>query len=70
MEHGIKFRYCSRSHPNVLEAYIDSDWAGFSLTTKSTTGCVITLNFSPVIWKCVGQTVVAISSADAEYVAM
>jgi len=67
---GICFpRSCSESQEG-LQAFSDSDWAGCKKTRKSTTGFVVTLGGAPVSWKSVKQTVVSLSSAEAEYIAL
>ena len=54
---------------NQLVAYVDSDWAGDPETRRSTTGFVILLNGTAISWKSKRQSVIALSSAEAELVA-
>ena len=65
---GIRYNR-SRNHRG-LEAFADADWAGCRSSRQSTTGFVITYNGAPISWKSIKQTVVALSSAEAEYIAM
>nr|GEV03295.1 putative ribonuclease H-like domain-containing protein [Tanacetum cinerariifolium] len=53
----------------ILVDYSDSDYAGASLVTKSTTGGCQFLGYKLISWQCKKQTVVATSSTKAEYVA-
>jgi len=52
-----------------IEAYCDSDWAGDKVDGKSTTGCVIRFNGDVMNWLSKKQTSVAMSTAEAEYIA-
>ncbi|GKE24359.1 putative ribonuclease H-like domain-containing protein, partial [Tanacetum coccineum] len=52
-----------------LVAYTDSDYAGATQDRKSTTGGCQFLGNRLISWQCKKQTVVAISTTEAEYVA-
>lgn len=53
-----------------IVAYSDSDYAGCKDDRKSTTGYVIQFGSTPVIWKSNKQTSVALSTMQAEFVAL
>ena len=53
-----------------IVGYSDSDWAGEKLTRKSTSGFIFMLNGGPVSWASKRQSVVALSSTEAEYIAL
>ena len=53
-----------------IMAYTDADWAGNALDRKSTTGFCTFVGGNLVTWKSKKQTVIARSSAEAEYRAM
>ena len=55
---------------NSVSAFIDADWAGGKDTKHYTSGVVLTLHGALVIWKSQKQTVVALSSAEVECIAM
>lgn len=50
--------------------YTDADWAGDVDDRKSTSGYVFLLSGGPISWKSQKQKCVALSTAEAEYVAM
>lgn len=64
---GIAFFDNGRS--NLLEAYCDSDFAGDQETRRSTTGYVIFYAGGPISWCSRRQSIIALSSTEAEYVA-
>ncbi|GKA55457.1 putative RNA-directed DNA polymerase [Tanacetum coccineum] len=79
--HAVKriFRYL-KHQPNLglwypkdspfhLEAFLDSDYAGDNHDRRSTSGGCQYLGRRLVSWQCKKQTIVAISSTEAEYVA-
>ncbi|KAF2353132.1 Reverse transcriptase RNA-dependent DNA polymerase, partial [Trinorchestia longiramus] len=50
--------------------YSDADWAGDRSDRKSTSGSCFTLSNSVITWRSVKQSRVALSTAEAEYVAL
>ncbi|PRQ60643.1 putative RNA-directed DNA polymerase [Rosa chinensis] len=64
---GILMKNNGNTH---IMGYTDSDWADNSLDRKSTTGFCTFVGGNLVTWKSKKQTVVARSSAEAEYRAM
>jgi hypothetical protein len=54
---------------NPLKAYADADWAS-SQDRKSTTGYVMMFAGAPVLWRSTKQTVIALSTMEAEYIAI
>jgi hypothetical protein len=53
-----------------VKAYADASWASDKDTGRSVTGYVITINDSSVSWKSQRQSTVAMSSTEAEYMAL
>ena len=60
----------STSNDDPLTAYTDADWAGCHDTHRPTTGLLITCNNAPIYWASKRQTLVTLSSGEAEYVAV
>ena len=54
----------------TIQGYSDSDWAGDKEERKSTSGYVFMLNNGPISWCSKRQTTVALSSTEAEYMAL
>lgn len=53
----------------LLKGFCDSDWAGDHSTRKSMTGYIFFAGSTPVDWKSKQQSIVALSSLEAEFVA-
>ncbi|KAJ0558902.1 putative RNA-directed DNA polymerase [Helianthus annuus] len=64
---GVMFK---RANVFCVKGYVDSDWAKCLATRKSVTGYCIFLGNCVVSWKSKKQSVVARSTAEAEYRAM
>lgn len=60
----------SRLTPNSLCASLDADRGRDMETSPSTTGIVVIVNGSPVFWGSKRQSLVTLSSDEAEYVAL
>eukprot|EP00961_Rhodomonas_salina_P118095 1589317-Rhodomonas_salina.2 len=68
-ELGLTYSDQGPVHRNILQGWVDSDYASDQDTRKSVTGYVLSLNNVPVSWKAKRQDCVTLSSAEAEYVA-
>jgi hypothetical protein len=66
---GLNFTVSSDPDP-CIETYTDSDWGGDTVDRKSTTGYVIFLNNNPVSWRSKKQTTIALSTCEAEFMAL
>ncbi|CAA7057312.1 unnamed protein product [Microthlaspi erraticum] len=66
-EYGLMFR--GQKCGSVV-AYVDSDYAEDLDNRRSTTGYVFTLAGGPICWRSVLQYVVALSTMEAEYMAL
>ena len=68
IDKGVEYpRNVSKLH---LWAHTDSDWAGCKRTRKSTSGYAIFLDKGPICWRSKMQSIVALSSCEAEYIAL
>jgi len=65
INHGL--RYTAESM--TFLGYTDADWAGSVVDRKSTSGCCFTLGFALISWMSRKQKSVALSTAEAEYIA-
>jgi hypothetical protein len=66
---GILFKFAVDASFPGLVAYCDSDWAGDTEGRRSTCGFVVLYNGAAVAWSSQLQSVVAMSSCEAEYIA-
>ena len=53
-----------------LTGYSDADWAGDINNRRSTTGYIIMLNGGAIAWRSHLQPTVALSTMEAEYMAL
>ena len=60
----------SSTNPNDLVGYSDADWAGDVNDRKSTSGYVFKICGGAVSWRSKKQSCVALSTAEAEYMAL
>ncbi|XP_067934623.1 uncharacterized protein [Watersipora subatra] len=66
LTHNLHFTKTS----GTLTGYTDSNWAGDINDRRSTTGYVFDLESAPISWKTRKQHTVALSSCEAEYLAL
>jgi hypothetical protein len=69
LDMGITYSAPQGLKLNIMEAWVDSDYAADPDTRRSVTGYIITLNDGPIAWKSKRQACVTLSSAEAEFVA-
>jgi hypothetical protein len=67
IDYGLCFSFSEKVE---LVGFSDADWAGDLDSRKSTTGYVFTLSGGPVSWTSKRQNTVALSSTEAEYMAV
>lgn len=66
---GILYPYSQKNIEGEVFGYSDSDWCGDKDDRKSTTGYVFKFGTSPISWCSKKQSVVALSTCEAEYIA-
>ncbi|XP_070068066.1 uncharacterized protein [Drosophila takahashii] len=64
----LKLHY--KNSKEALSGYVDADWGGDKTDRKSRTGYVFYLAGKPISWKSEKQRSVALSSTEAEYMAL
>ena len=69
LNYSLKFQSTKTGVVN-LNGFADADWAGDVDTRKSTSGYVFQIGSSTVSWSSKRQTMVALSTTEAEYVAL
>ena len=66
VDYGLKYKV----NQNInLEGYVDSDWKGNAIDRKITSGCYFNMGSGVISWFSKKQSYVALSTAEAEYVA-
>jgi hypothetical protein len=67
VDFGLRFE---ASNDFSLHGYSDADWAGCTETRKSTSGQLFRIGNCSISWRSRKQSIVALSTTEAEYVAM
>jgi transposase InsO family protein len=67
LDYGLTY---SRDHELSPTAFVDADYGGCRDTRRSTSGYIFTMAGRPVTWSSKRQATVALSTVEAEYVAM
>ena len=66
----VKLTFKRGSQARHLQAFCDASWAEDQANRRSTTGFVFQLTGGPIAWKSKQQTIVALSSCEAEYISL
>lgn len=69
MAYGILLPSKCRENEKGLYGFTDADWGGDKTDRKSTAGSVFLLGSGPISWSSKKESVVALSSCEAEYIA-
>ena len=67
LDYGLKFEAQEKADITI-QGFADADWAEDVTTRKSTSGYIFQLGKVTVSWKAKMQSIVALSSTEAEYV--
>ena len=67
--HGLLYNY-QRNGSKAIVGYSDADWGGDTTDCKSTSGYMFQIGGTAITWQSKKQTCVALSTAEAEYVAL
>ena len=71
MKGTVDYGLMYNANQNInLEGYVDSDWAGSAIDRKITSGCYFSMGSGVISWLSRKQSCVALSTAEAEYVAI
>lgn len=70
ISYGLTFKTGEQNKDIKITAYSDSDWGGDIADRRSTTGYCVFVNDNLVSWSTKKQVTVALSSAEAELIAM
>lgn len=65
--YGLKYTADGNS---VIEGFVDADWGGNIIDRRSYTGLCFVLSGCVISWECKKQKTVALSSSEAEYMAI
>jgi hypothetical protein len=66
MDYGLSY---DGDHDFTLSGYTDADWAGSIVDRKSTSECCFSLGSTMISWQIRKQSSIALSTAEAEYIA-
>ena len=69
LNHCLEF-VASGTNKVILSAFTDADWAGDIISRKSTSGYVFQIGRSSITWRSKRQSIIALSSTEAEYVSL
>lgn len=70
ISYGLEYSMNEEDDENILSGYSDADWAGDANDQKSTSGYLFLMSGAAISWKSKKQTCIALSTAEAKYVAL
>jgi len=69
LQYGIIFPETQESEQLIMIGYSDADWCGDKIDRRSSTGFVFMLQGAPISWSSKKQSIAALLSCEAEYLA-
>jgi len=66
----LKLTYSFSKDNNILECFVDADWASDKLDRKSVSGSAVKLFGNVIFWSSKKQTSIALSSTESEYISL
>lgn len=69
-DHTIYYPHNLSLNSDIIQAVFEANWGGDTECRNSTTTFIISIDSAPIYWRNKRQTILALSYAEAEYIAL